>query len=168
MVKVATVLLVLISTNIAPNRAVADAISDAARLIELTNIEEQFELARQQQTRQIIRTYTGIVARISEHELPAAVKQEISLCYEQKYDWSNFEDGIIEILLKVFSEKELAILIDFYSNRGITPTEIEVFKNIVAKGELIQTLGAEYIFSMTDGCVEQGTQAVLKYLRAQS
>lgn len=145
----------------------ANASRDAAKLIELTNIREQFELARQQQTRQIIRTYASIVNNESGHELPVAVKRQISLCYEQKYDWSNFEDGIIDILMGTFSEEELGMLLDFYRNRSVPPTEIDAFKNIVAKGELIQRLGAEHIFAMTNGCVEQGTEAVLKYLREQ-
>jgi len=167
LVKVATLSLVLISLGAAPNRVLADASSDAAKLIELTNISEQFERARQQQTRKVIRTYASLVFRESGRELPAAVKQAIARCYEQQYDWSNFEDGIIEILLENFSEKELGILLDFFRNRGIPPTEIDAFKNIVAKGELIQKLGAEYIFTMTNGCVTQGSEAVLKYLREQ-
>jgi hypothetical protein len=167
LVKVATLSLVLLSLSVAPNRVLADANSDAAKLIELTNISEQFELARQQQTREVIRTYASIVSHESGRELPAAVKEEIALCYEQEYDWSNFEDGIINIVLENFSEKELGILLDFYRNRGLPPTEIDAFKNIVAKGELIQKLGAEYIFTTTRGCVTQGTEAVLKYLKEQ-
>jgi hypothetical protein len=166
-VKVAILSLVLISLGAAPNRVLADANSDAAKLIELTNISAQFELARQQQTRKVIRTYASIVRRESGHELPAAVKEKIALCYEQEYDWSNFEDGIIDILLGNFSEKELGILLDFYRDRGLAPTEIDAFKDIVAKGELIQKLGAEHIFTVTNGCVTQGTDAVLKYLREQ-
>lgn len=167
LVKITTLSLVLISTSIAPNQVVADASRDAAKLIKLTNISAQFEMARQQQTRKIIRTYASIVSSESGHELPAAVKEAISLCYEQNYDWSNFEDGIVDILLANFSEKELGLLLDFYRNRGLPPTEIDAFQDIVAKGELIQTLGAEHIFAMTNGCVEQGTEAVLKYLREQ-
>ncbi|MFT4887157.1 MAG: hypothetical protein ACI8V0_001381 [Pseudohongiellaceae bacterium] len=167
LVKVATLSLVLISLGAAPNRVLADANADAAKLIELTNISEQFELARQQQTLKVIRTYASIVSHESGHELPVAVQEKIAQCYEQEYDWSNFEDGIIDILLGNFSEKELGILLDFYRNRGLAPTEIDAFKNIVAKGELIQKLGAEYIFTMTNGCVTQGTEAVLKYLREQ-
>jgi hypothetical protein len=167
LVKVATLSLVLISLGVAPNRVLADASSDAAKLIELTNISEQFERARQKQTRKVIRTYASLVSHESGRELPAAIKKEIARCYEQQYDWSNFEDGIIEILLENFSEKELGILLDFYRNRGVPPTEIDAFKNIVTKGELIQKLGAEYIFTMTNGCVTQGTEAVLKYLREQ-
>lgn len=165
--KVATLSLALISASLAPNQAVADASRDAAKLIKLTNISVQFELARQQQTRKIIRTYASIVSSESGYELPAAVKEAISLCYEQNYDWSNFEDGIVDILLENFSEKELGLLLDFYQNRGLPPTEIDAFRDIVAKGELIQTLGAQHIFAMTNGCVGQGTEAVLKYLREQ-
>lgn len=165
--KVTTSLLVLTAISVAPNRASGDAVNDAARLIQLTNIEEQFELARQQQTRQIIRTYTGVVDEISGRELPASVKEDILQCYEHEYDWANFEKGIIEILLENFSVKELGILLNFYRNQGIAPTEIEAFKNIVAKGELIKTLGAEHIFATTNGCVELGTKAILRYLRDQ-
>ena len=58
-------------------------------------------------------------------------------------------------------------MLDFYRDRGLAPTEIDAFKDIVAKGELIQKLGAEHIFTVTNGCVTQGTDAVLKYLREQ-
>jgi|TARA_B110000879_G_scaffold31005_1_gene42351 hypothetical protein len=160
-----SLVLLLIGTNTAPNPAMADASRDATKLIELTNIGEQFELVRQQQTRTVIRTYASIVSTELGLELPAAVKEAISLCYEQNYDWANFEDGIVEILLENFTEKEMRLLLDFYRNKGLPPSKIDAFRDIVAKGELIQRLGAEHIFAVTVGCVDLGTEAVLTYLR---
>jgi hypothetical protein len=162
---VISLVLLLIGTNAVPNTAMADASRDAAKLIELANISEQFELIRQQQTRTIIRTYASIVSTEHDLELPAAVKEAISLCYEQSYDWANFEDGIVDILLENFTEKEMRLLLDFFRNRGLPPSQINAFRAIVAKGELIQRLGAEHIFTVTDGCVDLGTEAVLTYLR---
>ncbi|HAG72960.1 MAG TPA: hypothetical protein DCL66_12225 [Gammaproteobacteria bacterium] len=162
-----SLMLIVIGTNAAPNPAMADAGRDATKLIELTNISEQFELVRQQQTRTVIRTYASIVSTEHGLELPAAVKEAISLCYEQSYDWANFEDGIVDILLENFTEKEMQLLLDFYRNRGLPPSQIDAFRDIVAKGELIQRLGAEHIFTVTDGCVDLGTEAVLTYLREE-
>lgn len=155
-------------TSTAPTLVAADASRDANRIIRLTNISEQFESARRQQTRDIIRTYAIIVSTNSDHELPASVKREISSCYERVYHWANFEQGIVDILLDNFSEKELGLLVDFYKNRSLPPTEIGAFKDIVAKGALIQHLGADYIFSMSDGCVEEGKDAVMAYLTKQN
>jgi hypothetical protein len=160
-----SLVLLLIGANSAPNPVMADASRDATELIELANISEQFELVRQQQTRTVIRTYASIVSTELGLELPADVKEAISLCYQQSYDWTNFEDGIVDILLENFTEKEMRLLLDFYRNRGLPPSKIDAFRDIVAKGELIQRLGAEHIFTVTDGCVDLGTKAVLTYLR---
>lgn len=159
--------ILFISVGVASGGALADARKEAEKLIRLTNISEQFELARQDQTRRVIRTYASIVSRRSDYELPASVKEEISACYQKNYRWSNFEEGIIAILLENFTEKELLLLLDFYQNKGLPPTEIETFRSIVAKGDLIRKLSAEYIFAVTDGCLEHGIEAVLNYLTEQ-
>lgn len=150
-----------------PESAAADATRDASRLIRLSNVRELFESTRQDQARSVIRTYASIVSTESGHRLPERIKKEIARCYDENYHWPNFEDGIVEILVENFTDKELKLLLGFYQNLSVSPTQIDAFRDIVAKGELIQSLSAEYIFNSTQGCIELGTEAVLAYLRAQ-
>lgn len=145
--------------------AAADAYRDASRLIRLSNVRELFESTRQEQTRSVIRTYASIVSTESGRRLPERIKTEIARCYNQSYQWSNFEEGIVEILMENFSDKELKLLLGFYQNLSVSPTDIEAFRDIVAKGEIIQARSAELIFNTTEGCIEKGTDAVLSYLR---
>lgn len=151
----------------APVLASADAQRDANTLLRLTNINQQFERARIQQTRDIIRTYSLITNDNVNLNLPAHVKSTIIECYENNYDFEKFRQGIADILVDTYTEKELEILVDFYRDQGHPPSEIEAFKQIVAKAETIQTIAAEYILDNSEGCVEEGTQSVLDFIDAE-
>ena len=142
----------------------ADEIRDANRLLRASNVASQFESMTLQQTRNIIRTYSSIVAMSADVELPQWIKLEIAACYEQAFAWENFEEGIAQIFLENFSTDEMTMLIDFYRSEGLPPTQIENFKAAIAKGEEIQQLSADYIFSHSEGCAEHDIDLILGFL----
>lgn len=146
------------------SKLLADELRDASRLLVVTNMEHQFEAMTALQTRNIIRTYDSIVATSSDISLPQSIKNRIAACYADTYAWEKFEPGIARIFADNLSAKELRLLIDFYRSRGLPPTEIGTFKNTIAKAEEIKQLSAEYIFSQSDGCVEQDARLILDYL----
>ncbi|MFT4862794.1 MAG: hypothetical protein ACI95C_002018 [Pseudohongiellaceae bacterium] len=151
----------------APALARADALDDAFKLLRLTNIDKQFNAASAEQTRDIIRTYSLIVSDAAEVQLPQAIKTAISKCYEESYDFTKFRRGIAEILVDTFSAKELELLVDFHSDLALPPSEISAFREIVAKAELVQRIGAEFILDNSEGCLQQGTNLVLDFLDTQ-
>ncbi len=142
----------------------AAEIRDANRLLRVSNVASQFESRTQLQTRNIIRTYSSIVAMSADVKLPEWIKREIADCYEQAFAWENFEDGIAQILLDNFSEDEMTLLTNFHRSEGLPPTEIKNFKAAVAKGKVIQQLTAEYIFDNSDGCAEHDIDLILGFL----
>lgn len=147
--------------------ASADSLQDANRLLRVTDVGKQFESMALLQTRSIIRTYSSIVSMSADSILPAQIKQAIAACYAQAYAWENFKPGIAKILADNFSQKEMRLLIDFYSNRGLPPMEIQSFKAAIAKGGLIQKMSAEYIFANSEGCVALDAELILGYLQQQ-
>ncbi len=138
----------------------------AKRLLEVSGTPEQFESTAQQQTSAIIRTYLSIVNMSVDVRLPRHITNSISNCYQQAYAWSNFEDGIADILAQQLSDKEMLLLIDFYRNLGLPPMEIDTFKATLAKVPAIQEISANYIFSQSEGCVEQDASTIKDYLTA--
>ena len=142
----------------------AAEIRDANRLLRASNVASQFESMTLLQTRNIIRTYSSIVAMSADVELPQWIKKEIAACYEQAFAWEKFEDGIAQILLDNFSKAEMSLLTDFYRSEGLPPTEIPNFKAAIAKGEMIQQLTADYIFANSEGCAEQDIELILSFL----
>lgn len=137
---------------------------DANRLLRVSNVASQFESMTLLQTRNIIRTYSSIVAISADVELPQWIKKEIAACYEQTFAWKKFKDGIAQILLDNFSEDEISLLTDFYRSEGLPPTEIANFKVAIAKGEMIQQLTADYIYANSDGCAEHDIDLILGFL----
>ena len=151
----------------APAHARADALDDALSLLRLTNIDRQFSATRLDQTRDIIRTYSLIVSDATDVPLPQSIKTAIAKCYEESYDFEKFRRGIAEILVDTFSEKELELLVDFHSDLALPPSEIKAFRDIVAKAQIVQRIGAEFILNNSEGCVEQGASLVLEFLDSQ-
>ena len=137
---------------------------DANRLLRVSNVASQFESMTLLQTRNIIRTYSSIVATSADVELPQWIKREIAACYERAFAWEKFEDGITQILLDNFSKDEMSLLTDFYRSEGLPPTEIPNFKAAIAKGEMIEQLTADYIFANSDGCAEHDIDLILGFL----
>lgn len=142
----------------------ADSLRDANRLLRVTEVGKQFESMALRQTRNIIRTYSSIVSTSVNSSLPPQIKSSIATCYAEAYAWEKFESGIAEILADKFSQKEMWLLIDFYSNRSLPPMEIQSFKNAIAKSAQIEQMSAEYIFANSDGCVERDAELILGYL----
>jgi hypothetical protein len=142
----------------------AAEIRDANRLLRVSNVASQFESMTLLQTRNIIRTYSSIVAMSADVELPQWIKKEIAACYEQAFAWKKFEDGIAQILLDNFSKDEMSLLTDFYRSEGLPPTEIPNFKAAIAKGEMIQQLSADYIYANSEGCAEHDIDLILGFL----
>lgn len=142
----------------------ADSLRDANRLLKATDVGKQFESMALQQTRNIIRTYSIIVSTSTDSSLPQQIKNSIAACYAEAYAWDKFESGIAKILTDKFSQKEMRLLIDFYSSRALPPMEIQNFKNAIAKGAQIEQMSAEFIFANSDGCVERDAEQILSYL----
>ena len=126
----------------------ADTIRDANRLLRVTNLGNQFDLMALDQTRKIIRTYSSIVNMSVALSLP--------------------QTGIVQILAENLSQKELHLLIDFYSNRGLPPMEINTFKNTVSKANEIERISLEYIFEHSDSCVERDAELIGEFLTQQA
>ena len=157
----------LLSFLLLASAAGAAEIRDANRLLRASNVARQFESMTQLQTRNIIRTYSSIVAMSAGVELPQWIKFEIAACYEEAFAWENFEAGIAQIFLDNFSGDEMSLLTDFYQSEGLPPTEIDNFKTAIAKGEMIQQLTADYIFANSEGCTERDTDLILDFLADQ-
>jgi hypothetical protein len=151
----------------APALVRADALGDAFALLRLTNIDQQFDAARTKQTQDIIRTYSFIVDELAGVNLPQSIKSAISRCYEESYQFAKFRRGIAEILVDTFSEKELELLVDFHSDLALPPSEISAFRDIVAKANLVQTIGAEFILNNSEGCVQIGANLMMGFLDTQ-
>ncbi len=160
--------LLILTILLAPALAGADALDDAYTLLRLTHIDRQFDAARDTQVRDIIRTYSLILREQAGIQLPRRIERAIFDCYEQSYNFTNFQLGIAEILVQTFSEKELELLKDFHSDLSLPPSAIGEFREIVAKAELVRTISAEYIFNNTEGCVEQGSNLVMEFLSSQT
>ena len=144
--------------------AVADKLGDAHRLLRITDVGEQFELTAKSQTLDILRTYSSIVVMTTDIQLPESVKQQISYCYFQTYIWDKFEPGIAKIFADNLSQIELRLLIDFFSDRSVPPTQIEQFKNLRTKAQTIEQLSIDYMFNHSEGCDEQNVELILTYL----
>ncbi len=147
--------------------AQADAVGDANRLLRVTELGRLFETIAQRQTRDIIRTYSSIVATSVELTLPLQVKQNIAACYDEVYAWENFEPGIAQILADNLSQKELRLLIDFYRSLGLPPMEIQTFKDTIAKADRIRQISAQYILDNSGSCVDRDADLILGYIASQ-
>jgi len=149
---------------LATQNAKADKLDDAHRLLKITDIGEQFELTAKSQTSDILRTYSSIVVIATDINLPESVKQQISYCYFQTYTWDKFEPGIAKIFADNLSQIELRLLIDFFSDRSVPPTQIEQFKNLRKKAPTIEQLSIDFILNHSDGCDEHNVELILAYL----
>jgi len=145
----------------------ADAVRDANQLLRVTELGRLFDSIAQQQTRDIIRTYSSIVSMSAEITLPQQVKQNIAACYAEAYAWENFEPGIAQILADNLSQKQIRLLIDFYQSRGLPPMEIQTFKDTIAKAALIRQISTEYIFDNSSSCVDRDAELILGYIASQ-
>lgn len=145
----------------------ADAVRDANRLLRVTQLGRLFESIAQQQTRDIIRTYSSIVSMSAQLTLPQQIKQNIAACYAEVYAWENFELGIAQILADNLSQKQIRLLIDFYQNRGLPPMEIQTFKDTIAKADRIRQISTEYILNNSSSCVDRDAELILGYISSR-
>ncbi|MDA0687914.1 MAG: hypothetical protein O2948_04640 [Proteobacteria bacterium] len=146
----------------------ADAIADAERLLRVSETERHFQFAARKQTSDLLRVYSGIVAMSANVELPRHITQEIESCYMQAYAWDRFAGGIAEILAQHFTSKELQLLTDFYRNRGLSPQDIESFKQAITKARGIEEQTALFMFNSSNGCVEQASRVITGYVDSLS
>lgn len=142
----------------------SNSIRFAKRLLKVSGTPEQFESKAEQQTRAIIRTYLSIVNMSVDVRLPAHITSRIADCYRVAYAWENFEDGIAEIVSQEMNDNEMLLLIDFYQDLGLPPSEIDTFKATLAKVPEIQEFSANFIFSESVGCVQQDAKIINQYL----
>ena len=150
-----------------PVNSHADKLDDAYRLLRITEVAREFEQATTQQTRNVIRTYSSIVAMSTDQELPDSIKQEISNCYLETYAWEKFEPGIAAIFADNLSRAELRLMIDFFSDKSVPPPMIGQFKALIARADAIEQLAIEYMFGQTEGCDEQNVNLILDFLSDQ-
>ena len=144
--------------------AQADAVRDANRLLRVTNLGNRFDSMALDQTRKIIRTYSSIVNMSVALNLPQTIKNSIAACYKEVYSWDKFEPGIVQILAENLSQKELRLLIDFYSSRSLPPMEIDTFKSTVSKATKIERISIDYIFKHSDSCVVKDAALINEFL----
>ena len=147
-----------------PANGAEESIDEANRLLRVTGTGELFESTSREQAREIIRTYSLIVASSADLSLPRRVRDAIAECYSRNYAWENFAEGIARILASHLSEKELRLLIGVYQNRGVPPMEIETFRQTVRKSDAIAAASAEYIFNNSTGCVDQDARLIKRFL----
>jgi len=145
----------------------ADKLDDAYRLLRITEVAREFEQATHQQSRNVIRTYSSIVAMSTDRELPDSIKQEISRCYLETFAWEKFEPGIATIFADNLSATELKLMIDFFSDKSVPPPMIGQFKALIARADAIEQLAIDYMFSQTEGCDNQNVNLILDFLSAQ-
>lgn len=143
---------VLIIPSLGCSTLFADKLDDAQKLLQITELDEKFELTAQSQAKDIVRTYASIVATTTEVELSETVKRQIASCYAQTYTWENFESGFVEIFAQTFSQLELNLLIDFFSDKSVSPSNIEQFKNLREKASIIERETIKFMFANSDGC----------------
>ena len=148
--------------------SLGDALADARLLLRVSNAAAHFENRTQSQISNILRTYASIVAMESDIELPAGIRSAIAACYTREYAWENFRGGFAEIIAEHLSEQQIQLLIGFYRNRGLPPSQIDTFKATIAKAELIEEISADYIFSSSPGCVHQDAQLINTFLDSQN
>ncbi len=148
--------------------AQADNLREANRLLRVTDIGERFEARAAQQANDIIRTYNSIISMAIDVSLPIRIRRSIAKCYAEVYAWENFQAGVAIILSESLSQKELELLVDFYSHRGLPPTEIDTFKELIEKAEVIERALNNYLYSAANSCVEQDAAIILDYLAASA
>lgn len=148
--------------------SLGDVLADARLLLRVSNTAEHFETRTQSQIRNILRTYASIVAMESDVELPAGIRSTIAACYTREYAWENFRGGFAEIIAEHLSPQQIQLLIGFYRNRGLPPSQIDTFKATIAKAELIEAISADYIFSSSPGCVHRDAQLISSFIDSQS
>ena len=141
-----------------------ESLEEANRLLRVTGTGELFESTGREQAREIIRTYSLIVASSADRSLPRYVRDAIAECYSRNYAWENFAEGIARILADHLSKKELRLLIGVYQNRGVPPMEIGTFRQTVRKGDAIAAASAEYIYDNSTGCVDRDTRLIKRFL----
>ena len=160
----ARTILTLLALLAACSSAHAEVIDDARHLLLISNTADHYQSIADRQVRDIIRTYTSIVAMSADVNLPRAVTTDIASCYAKVYAWENFESGFAEILVQQLSLHEILLLIDLYKNLGHPPSEIETFKGVVSKASLIAEISADYIFSNSGNCIEHSAAAIRRFL----
>lgn len=104
----------------------------------------------------------------SDVELPIGIRSAIAACYSQEYAWENFQGGFAEIIAEHLSPQQIQLLIGFYRNRGLPPSQIDTFKAAIAKADLIAEISADYIFSNSPGCVQRDASLINSFVNAQN
>jgi len=161
-------LLFLICFVLTVQKANADSLHrDVNHLLELTNLGAQFEHIATEQSKKIIRTYSSILNMSKSLTLPQEIKQRIQKCYTEVYSWEKFSKGITKILAESFTEKEINILIDFYSSLGLPPKDITNFKALIEKAEKIEEVSIQYIYENSGSCVREDSRLINTFLNSR-
>ncbi len=142
-----------------------DSIEEASRLLRVTGTGELFDSTTRKQARQIVRSYSLVVANSVDRALPGHIRDAIADCYHRAYAWENFAEGIARILADHLSEREMRVLIGMHRNRGVAPMEIETFRQTVRKRDAIAAASAAYIYANSGDCVDQDTRLIRRFLR---
>ena len=146
-------------------KANSDAIlRDANRLLELTSLGSQFDAIAGVQTQKIIRTYSSIVKMSKSVILPEDIKEQIRNCYANAYAWERFSRGIADILTKSFTHREITLLIEFYSDLGLSPREIQTFKSLINKAKIIEEVSVQYIHENSESCVAGDSELIKNFI----
>lgn len=146
----------------------ADNLEEAHRLLKATSIAEDYEQASRDLAAEIVRTYASIIASATDVRLPLSLQRQIAGCYAANFAWERFENGIAQIFADNMSTEELALLIDFFSDRSIPPPSIGQFRVLIAKADIIEQLAVDFIFRNSEGCDEKNVALILAFLASYS
>ena len=142
----------------------ADSLQSARTLLKVSNSENQFNKQIKDHVTNVLRTYSSIVAMETGIELPNPIRSAIADCYAREYDWNKFERGFATILSQHMSAVQIELLIGFYRNESIPPSQIENFKNAISTAGAIASTSADLIYTTSLGCVYQDAEIIARYL----
>ena len=142
----------------------ADSMQSAKTLLRVSDAAQQFNEQIKDHVTNVLRTYSSIVAMETGIELPNAIRSAIDDCYAREYDWNKFERGFAAILSQHMSEVQIELLIGFYRNESIPPSQIENFKNAISSAGAIASTSADLIYKTSLGCVHQDAEIIARYL----
>ncbi|MGB1639945.1 MAG: hypothetical protein ACPHCV_03210, partial [Pseudohongiellaceae bacterium] len=134
----------------------------------MSNTSKHFNDRTEAHTRDVLRTYSSIIAMNTGLEIPSHITSAIADCYARTYSWGKFEEAFAEILTEHLDSEQIDLLIDLYRNRGLPPTRIKTFKDTIARVDAITSSVAIHIFANSHGCVQQDAQLITDWLRSNN
>lgn len=144
----------------------ADSLQSARVLLKVSNTSKHFNDRTEAHARDVLRTYSSIIAMNTGLEIPSHIMSEIADCYTRTYAWGKFKEAFAEILTEHLDSEQIDLLIDLYRNQGLPPTRIKIFKAAIARVEPITSSVTVHILANSHGCVQQDAQLITDWLKS--